>query len=161
MARNLLGVYSAPWPGMACPPTILWSCCWIGRLKMMHIEDFFFICVGTQRQHCCRLFSLWLCLSASETKFDFPSLTRLVCFHTCLLILPPSITRSRSPPPPGNNMRWSVWGGEMPRRSWDGCDMREMLYLRFSAMKNSRKGLIAAVFLNKEGFNSWGPRPFF
>lgn len=91
-ARNLLGIYSAPWPGLACPPTILWSCCWIGRLKMMHIEVFLFLCVGTQKQHCCRLFSLRLCLSASETKFDFPSLTPLVCLHTCLLILPPSIT---------------------------------------------------------------------
>lgn len=78
------------------------------KVKNDAYRRFFFLCVGTQRQHCCRLFSLRLCLSASETKFDFPSLTRLVCFHTCLLILPPSITRSRSPPPPGNNVRWSV-----------------------------------------------------
>lgn len=48
-ARNLLGVYSAPWPGLACPPTILWSCCWLGRLKMMRIEDFFFsLCRHTE-----------------------------------------------------------------------------------------------------------------
>lgn len=113
-ARNLLGVYSAPWPGLACPPTILWSCCWIGRLKMMHIEVFLFLCVGTRRQHCCRLFSLWLCLSASETKFDFPSLipaglpSRL--FTDCASI------NNASPPRRHcwgeKNVRWPVWGGE-------------------------------------------------
>lgn len=161
-ARNLLGVYSAPWPGLACPPTILWSCCWIGRLKMMHIEVLFFLSVGTQRQHCCRLFSLRLCLSVSETKFDFPSLTPLLCLHTCLLILPPSITRAPSPPLPGNNVRWPVWGGEMPRRSWDGCDMRERCFISgFLLRKTPGKALSQPFSSTRKVLTPGDLNPFF
>lgn len=152
-ARNLLGVFSAPWPGLACPPTILWSCCCIGRLNMMHIEVFLFLCVAHGGNTVAGCFhSGFVCLRLKLSLIS-PRWPRLVCLHACLLILPPSITWARLPPVPGGEKKHALAclrrrnARTELRRLWHE---REVLYLQFSTIKNIRKTSTRKVLTAKE-----------